>query len=435
MDYFSFILNGVIIVLQSILQLLFTGHITGKKQYVWHFILYLIFVCAIDQIFTKFSFPFLLAISMEMVILYLINYLLLGNQKVVSWIVVVFAVYISQLSFGIVNSIEAILFPSFVGKPLFYFLIVCATLIAFAICALCYITVAKLLSFKEDCQTPNIGLLLFPSLFFWAAELYMLQTSYSELPYIFSLAEYGKHLIVLSLQILGLGGLFFTLYAYKRICQNFKIQEMLTAVTLAAESQKIYVTEAQIRYEQTKAFRHDIKNHLFVPDGLLSNGKLEESRAYLKKLEIVSSSLSFPYQTGNPIVDILLSEKLGLAKANGIEVEVSLLLPKSCGIDDFDLCVIFANALDNAINACQLIEETKSIRIIGEKQGDFYMLGFENTCSNEPLSSSGTGLSNIRAVAEKYHGAVLVEKMNSYFRLNVLFNISLHTNNSSQQVY
>ena len=435
MDCFSFILNGFTIILQSIIHLLFTGHLTGKKIYVWHFAVYLIFVCSVEQIFTEFSLPTLLAVSLEIVILYLINHLLLGNPKFVSLIASVFAVYISQLSFGIVNSIEAILFPALVGKPLLYFLIVCATLIAFAICSFCYITVLKLLSFQEDRQTSNVGLLLFPSLFFLAAELYILQTSYSQLPYIFSLAEYGKHLVLLSLQILGLTGLVFTLYAYKRVCQNLKLQEMLTAAALAAESQKTYITEAKMRYEQTKAFRHDIKNHLLVLDKLLSNGNLEESRAYLKKMETVSSALSFPYQTGNPVVDILLSEKLELAKTDGIEAAVSMILPSSCGIDDFDLCIIFANALDNAIKACQSVKETKFISITGEQQGDFYMLEFENTCLDGSLCPPGTGLSNIRAVAEKYHGAVPVEKANSHFHLNVLLNISLHPSDSSHQMY
>ena len=68
-------------------------------------------------------------------------------------------------------------------------------------------------------------------------------------------------------------------------------------------------------------------------------------------METVSESLSFPYQTGNPVVDILLGEKLGLAK--DLAAEVSLVLPKPCGIDNFDLCVLFANALDNAITACR----------------------------------------------------------------------------------
>ena len=121
-------------------------------------------------------------------------------------------------------------------------------------------------------------------------------------------------------------------------------------------------------------------------------------------------------------MDILLGEKLGLAKE--IAAEVSLLLPKPCGLDDFDLCVLFANALDNAITACRSSDGAKAIRISGKQQGDFYMLTFENTCSDDPLPPAGTGLSNIEAVAEKYHGAVLTEKNGRQFYLSVLLNIS-----------
>lgn len=69
-----------------------------------------------------------------------------------------------------------------------------------------------------------------------------------------------------------------------------------------------------MRYKQTKAFRHDIKNHLSVLNGLLNNGKTEEGKAYLKKL--------------------------GQARARGIMAEVSVVLPKAWVMDDFDLCVI-----------------------------------------------------------------------------------------------
>ena len=222
---------------------------------------------------------------------------------------------------------------------------------------------------------------------------------------------------------MGLAALLCTLYAYRQLCQGFQAQAELQSLTQAAHTQKVYITEAQARYEQTKSFRHDIKNHLSVLDGLLRSGKLEEGREYLKRLETVSASLSFPYQTGNPVVDILLGEKLGLVKE--IAAEVSLALPKPCGIDDFDLCVLFANALDNAITACRASDGAKTIRISGKRQGDFYMLTFENTCSGGPLPPAGTGLSNIRAVAEKYHGALLTEKNGQKFYLCVLLNTSL----------
>ena len=49
--------------------------------------------------------------------------------------------------------------------------------------------------------------------------------------------------------------------------------------------------------------------------------------------------------------------------------------------------------------------------------------------------AEGIGLSNVRAVAEKYHGATLTEKVGQHFSLNVLLNISLHPKNISEQTY
>ena len=279
----------------------------------------------------------------------------------------------------------------------------------------------------------NMGCLLFPVLFFFTAELYIMQTSYTKIYYdVLSPALLLEHTALLFLQALGLGALLCTLYAYRHLCRSLQTKAEMQSLSQAAQAQKIYIAEAQTRYEQTKAFRHDIKNHLSVLSAFLNNNKLEESKAYLQKLETVSTTLSFSCQTGNPVVDILLGEKIKMAKADGIAVEVSLLLPNPCRIDDFDLCVIFANALDNAIHACQSAKGEKFIRIRGERQGDFYMLVFENTCSDEPLPPAGTGLSNIKSVAEKYHGATLTEKVGQRFSLNVLLNIALHPENISE---
>ena len=433
MDYFSLCLDGLCLLWQSVTHIAFVSRLTGKKQKIWHFAIYFFLLCTIQWFFTTFDFSDVLPIGAELFLLYSVSRLALRNRQSVSWAAAILAVYITQLSFGIINSVEVILFPPMVGKPLFYLLFLLATLTVFVVCACCCGAVLKFLSLTEDRQMPYVGLLLFPGLFFFAAELYILQTSYSVLPSSISLGDAGKHGALLVMQILGLAALLCTLYAYQHICHSFQTQAALQFLEQATQAQKNYIAEAQRRYEQTKAFRHDIANHLSVLNGLLNNGELGESKAYLNKLKTVSTSLSFPYQTGNPVVDILLSEKLGLAKE--ITAEVSLLLPRPCGVDDFDLCVIFANALDNAINACQSAKGTKFIHIRGERQGDFYMLAFENTCPDEPLPPAGTGLSNIKSVAEKYHGAILTEKEGQSFSLNVLLNISLHPENISEQTH
>ena len=219
---------------------------------------------------------------------------------------------------------------------------------------------------------------------------------------------------------MGLAGFICTLYAYQRVLYGLKAQAALDSLTQEVKAQKRYVGEAQKRYDKTKAFRHDIKNHFSVLHGLLTANRVEEAKDYLKKMETAAVELSFPCQTKNPVVDILLGEKLELAKAWGIGWETFVLLPQNSGIDDFDWCVIFANGLDNAIEASKKVNGERWIKMKGERQGDFYRLEFKNSCVPGPMPPMGTGLSNIKSVAEKYHGAILTEKEEHVFCLNVL---------------
>lgn len=446
MDYFSLCLNGSCLAVQSAMHLFFLGRLTGKTPKIRHFAAYPALLAAFEWIAGKVSPAWIFAIAGEFFILYAVSRFALKIKRSQSLTGAVLSLYISQLSFGVINSAESILFPYLVGKPSLYALILLATALSFLICACCYIAVLKLLSPEEfapapDTETSLSPAFLFPVLFFFAAELYIMQTSYtgavSVSPSSLSFSEAGKHMALLVLQALGLGALFCTLYAYRRICRGLRAQAAFRSLAQAARAQKTYVAEAKARYRQTRAFRHDIKNHLSVLSGLLANGKPDEASLYLQSLNIASDSLSFPYQTGNSAADILLGEKLALAEADGIAAEVSLTLPDTLKIDDFDLCVIFANALDNAVTACKSFDGEKSIHVFGGRQGDFYMLEFKNTCPENSFpdgpAPAGVGLSNIRTVAEKYHGAMLAEKHGTLFTLNVLLNISLHPEDISAQ--
>ena len=422
MDWFGLLLDCLSVAGQGVMHIFFVERLTGKERALRHFAAYLLLLGMIQLASAGFALGEILSVAMGVLALYAVSRFGMGNQPSASWLAAVLAFYISQLSFGILNSVEAAVLPGLVGSPLLYLLLLLAQALFFGLCLGCYRAVRKLLTWTEDGQTPYIGLLLFPGLFFLTAELYILQTAYSVFAPTISLEEVGRHSTLLLLQVMGLAALLCTLYAYRQLCRGFQAQAEVQSLTQASRAQKVYIAEAQLRYERTRAFRHDVKNHLSVLDGLLRSGKTEEGRAYLQKLEAVSEALSFPYQTGNPVVDILLGEKLALAE--DLAAEVSLVLPRPCGIDDFDLCVLFANALDNAISACRACQGTGFVRVAGKRQGDFYLLMFENSCPDGPLPPAGTGMDNIRTVAEKYRGAVLTEKADGQFSLHVLLDIS-----------
>ncbi len=422
MDWFSLFFNGAALLGQGTAHLIFMGRLTGRRARPWQFAAYCAALCLVDALSVRLGLDEPLPIAAGVLALHAVSRFWLGNQEPVSWLGAVLAFYVSQLSFGLLNSVEVALFPQLVGSPLLYGVLAAALAAYFGLCALCYRGIRKLLAWTEDSPTPQAGLLLFPGLFFFAAELYILRTAYSAIPVTLPPGEAGRQAVLFGLQGMGLAALLCTLYAYRQLCQGFRDRAALDAVTQAAQAQRVYVTEAQARYDRTKSFRHDVKNHLSVLDGLLASGRTEEARAYLDRLEAVSGGLSLPCRTGNPVVDILLGEKLGLV--DDVAAEVSLSLPRPCGIDDFDLCVIFANALDNALAACKAVQGPKTIRVSGRRQGDFYLLAFENPCTGAVLPPPGTGLSNIRSVAEKYRGAVLTEQAGGRFSLSVLLDIS-----------
>jgi len=419
-DWFGLCLDAAAVAAQGVLYTAFLCRLTGRCLRAWYFAASLLLLSGIQWTCAAAGAGTVPATAAALLALYGMSRLALGNRPAQSCAAAVLAVYVYQLSAGMINSLESVAAPRAAkGWPL-YALVFLAALAAPALCVLCYALVLRLVSLEED----GPCLLPLPGLFFFAVELYILETAYDGAPAVPETP--GKHLALLALQALGLGALLCTLYAYRRACRGVQAQAALASLTQSVQAQRIYVSEARARYEKTQSFRHDLRNHLSVLDGLLNAGRTEEARCYLQKLEAASSALSPPCRTGDPAVDVLLGEKLDLAVSRGIFTEAALRLPEDRAIDSFDLCVIFANALDNALRACEALEGEAFLRVRGQRQGDFYRLEFENSCAGGPPPKPGTGLANIRAVAEKYGGAVRFEQTEGRFRLDVLLNISGH---------
>ena len=232
---------------------------------------------------------------------------------------------------------------------------------------------------------------------------------------------YGNHWQMLVIQLLGIGSLFCILFAWQKTLQGIRLGMEVSLLEQQEHSLNQYVEEARMRYEKTVSFRHDVRNHIAVVQRLLQSGKWEQAVQYMGDMEGMAQELSFPVSTNNPVVDILVGNKLGIAKSMGIDAECSLLLPCPCGLRDIDICIILSNGLDNAICACNGMENgEKYIHVAGRIQGDFLLVEIENSFQGTGMPEEGTGLSNIRAVAEKYRGAVSVKIQGTAFLLHVL---------------
>ncbi len=233
-----------------------------------------------------------------------------------------------------------------------------------------------------------------------------------------------NHTEMLFLQIFACACLFFTLVAYQKIMASFYAWQSLQRFQQQVREQKTYIQESQLRYQQTQAFRHDIKNHLTVLAELLKADNSRQAYEYLIRLEESLSQLSAPVQTGNAAVDALLGSKLSTAKQKKISVRCQLAIPKHSSVHDYDWCIVLANAIDNALAACDYLpEENRFLHISGKKKGNFYLLLIENSCRPgiKQLPKDGIGLSNIRSVMEKQNGTIHNQVSDGVYRLELLF--------------
>ena len=248
--------------------------------------------------------------------------------------------------------------------------------------------------------------------------------------------HFFSHGQMLAMYFLGLASLFCILFSYKKLQQSFRLGTEISLLEQQEHSLNQYVEEAKTHYDETKSFRHDIRNHIAVVKNLLQSGKLEEAVTYMEDLDDMAEKMSFPCSTNNPVVDILVGNKLGIAKSMGVNADCSLLLPYPCGIRDIDLCIVLSNALDNAIHAVKNMGTgiEKYIRVSGRIQGDFLMMEIQNSFHGKGAFKKGTGLSNVKKVAEKYGGVMSIETQENVFVLHVLLIIPQRPESSTQQM-
>lgn len=183
-----------------------------------------------------------------------------------------------------------------------------------------------------------------------------------------------------------------------------------------------HTKESIKRWEATKAYQHDVRNHLLVLAGLLKADNKEEAIAYLNNLVSAANELVPRVASGSPGLDILLEEKMRFAEEEAIPVTIDFRLPSMEGVNEVDLCILFANAMDNAIAASlNVAVPNRFIGVQVAKRHGFIVIQVKNRAQkiSAPIEY-GIGLNNIRKIAQKYGGSITTKAEQDSFILSIL---------------
>lgn len=207
---------------------------------------------------------------------------------------------------------------------------------------------------------------------------------------------------------------FLALYLYARSQQQNQIIRYQEQAEQQMQAQLKHMDEIILRQNELRAFRHDINNQLTALSGYLDAGDLAGSRQYLAGISDHFKSASLAINTGNNALDAILSAKRALAENHGIRFTSKLRVQENLPIAPEDLCIIFGNALDNAIEACDRLPADAERTIALHLLQDAHTLTciITNTAPSRRSASfvtsktdkaqHGFGLNNIREALDKY---------------------------------
>lgn len=244
-------------------------------------------------------------------------------------------------------------------------------------------------------------------------------------------------IIVICLEIeLVVIGIMIALNVYKSFMKLREEESKNVYLNIQLNKQLNYYLSLEDKNKELRRFRHDMNNHWMIMNRLLLNNKIEEAIEYSSKMhDAISSQFKDVFNTGNPILDAILTEKIQKAKSLNIDVEHEILMPKNIKINAVDFCAIFANIFDNAIEACMKLEENRYIKFSISSKNNLITCKVRNSIkagsvkenyetTKENKEEHGLGLESIKRAIKKYDGYVKIESNDDWFEIAfVLYNV------------
>ncbi len=222
------------------------------------------------------------------------------------------------------------------------------------------------------------------------------------------------------------------LYVYQsRICELLAEKELGNIQSMLKAQYDKY-RNYQTTFDMINMKYHDLKHQIA---GLRADMTSEERQKWIDTMEQELESYRPELQTGSSVLDTIIAGKMMTCSNNHIKI--------TCVADgnilDFmhvaDICTIFGNALDNAIESVSLIEdvEKRLIHLTLSTKKNFVMIQVRNYCegtiklrdgypvtTKADKSAHGFGIKSIKYTVEKYRGTVTFDVNKNWFELRIL---------------
>ncbi len=225
--------------------------------------------------------------------------------------------------------------------------------------------------------------------------------------------------VLLLLVLFSLVGL---LWAIAVLSKHRKLEQQ----NFYAEMNRKYYESMKQQHFEIRRLKHDLSNHLHAIS-LLPAG---EKEAYIADLLESPALLQRMNYCGDDTVNAVLSVKEQLMRQQNIALSLKLDIPEMLPFDNADICVLFANALDNAIESCLAFpEKQRYIELTARHQKGMLALSIKNPASlsieaghlpsttKPDAEHHGYGLRSMEEIVNHYKGDLKIKALDGVFEL------------------
>ncbi len=225
----------------------------------------------------------------------------------------------------------------------------------------------------------------------------------------------------------------------KKIINCYKVDHENKTLRENIRKEYNYYLNINKEKDKVKELYHDTKNHMVCIRHLCEKNDTQKIIEYIDSMEskvIKYKKYNDELHTGNMILDSILTNKKFICVEKNIEFDAYIDFSKNDFMDMMDVCTIFSNIIDNAIEACDKINSPdilKKIKIESKYIDEFCIIVIENTKINKIIKKRnffltsknnscihGIGLKNIKKSVEKYLGEIVINYSDNIFIIKIM---------------
>lgn len=237
----------------------------------------------------------------------------------------------------------------------------------------------------------------------------------------------------------------FIIFLFENIAIEYKLRAENRLFRQQAEILNRNLHDMDEKYEQSRKMVHDMHNALEVLENVqVSDPKIAQK--YANQMREKLDELGWRFRCEHKIMTFIINNMIIRAREKGICVDVKVQELNWNFLKELDLTAIFVNIFNNAIEACEQMEDgNKFIKLRIVEKNKHVVIKLFNSYSKEHLipgntfylsskeGHSGIGLSNVQTVVEQYHGDMRIEVTDTDFIMKIILGMKEKKEINSQE--